>query len=150
MRRVIKKTAMRAGMNEKYLIEAERDSVDIELIINHVEHHTKSHISICIVARDGACVDVVATAQVDKSADSCEAWLEIQVVATGGAVVRAAPNLEINNKHSKAGHSLKTKHITESELFYLMSRGISRAVAEELAIESMIARFRDNDTIELV
>lgn len=130
-------------LRQKFLLEAHnRDKIDLDFSIIHDRPNTNSNVSICVIADDFAEVNLSATAKILPVAKNTNAWLEIKVLTKDHAIVNAAPNLEIANHEVKAGHALTTKHITETELFYLMSRGISRSAAEKLIIDALVAPYR--------
>ena len=120
----------------RYLIETSSGERDVELRFGD------ERVGICVLASGDARVNLNATMTITRP--SVDAWLEILVILRDSASVRAAPNLEVSNDQVRAGHSLRTVRITDEELFYLMSRGLSRAEAEELVIEGLVAPYRDS------
>lgn len=104
----------------------------------HDRPDTESNIAICVIASGNAHVTANATIIIEPTAPRTNAWLEIKVVTRDDAIVTAAPNLEIANNNVQAGHALTTKHISQTELFYLMSRGIDKKAAEQMIIDATI------------
>jgi Fe-S cluster assembly protein SufD len=146
MRRV--QRTVRGSLSEKFLVLASgEDDLRVRLTARHDRPDTNSNVSILVLASGNARVAVDATIVIERGAPRTKAWLEIKVVTRGGAVVTAAPNLEIGNNDVRAGHSLKTKHITSEELFYLMSRGLSRDAAEQMIVEALAAPYCDGTVI---
>lgn len=131
------KEIINGKFERKYLIQTDHDLAANFLFI-HDKPGTDSNISICIVAGGNARVTTYAKTVIKKSAPHTNAWLEIKVITRDNAVVTAAPDLEIANNEVKAGHALSTKHVSDEELFYLTSRGITRDEAEKLIIEATI------------
>lgn len=137
-------------LNQKFLIRAKNEDIlDVNFKIFHQKPNTNSRIEICILASDNSKVNVDATLIIEKSAPNTNAWLEIRVIARENANVVASPNLEIRNNSVKAGHSLTTKYISDEELFYIMSRGISREKAGKLITESFVKPFLKGEIIEI-
>lgn len=124
-------------VSQKYLIQTNQDR-NFNFSFIHDTPGTSSNIAICIIASGHAHVTANATTIIKPDAAKTNAWLEIKVITRDQAIVTAAPNLEIANKDVQAGHALTTKHISETELFYLMSRGISRAEAKQIIIDATI------------
>jgi Fe-S cluster assembly scaffold protein SufB len=148
MKKTITRT-VRDDLEEKFFVRARGDDIlNIKFIIKHDRPNTNSNVAICILATDRAQVAVDATAIIENSAPNTKAWLEIRVITRRLATVNAAPNLEIRNNAVKAGHALTTKHISDEELFYLMSRGLSLEQAEKLVIDAFIEPFLKSVTIE--
>ncbi|MCL1876853.1 SufD family Fe-S cluster assembly protein [Candidatus Saccharibacteria bacterium] len=141
MKKTISRT-VRDTLDEKFLVRADGDEVqNIKFIITHDRPNTASKVQICIFAFDRAQINVDATTIIENSAPNTNAWLEIRVITRGSAVVNAAPNLKIRHSAVKAGHALTTKHVSDDELFYLMSRGLPREAAEKLVIDAFIEPF---------
>jgi Fe-S cluster assembly protein SufD len=147
VKKVVKRTVS-ADLNEKFLVQASgNDQLVVQLNVLHGEPNTSSNVAICVVASGHARVAVGATAIIEKSAKNTSAWLEVRVITSGNAIVTAAPNLKIKNHNVKAGHALTTKHITNDELFYLTSRGLSRRQAERLVLNGFVAPFKEGTII---
>ena len=148
MNRKITRT-VRGDLDEKFLVRASGDDVlNVRLMIRHDRPNTTSRVAILVLASDRARVTVNATAIIERSAPNTNAWLEIRVITRGSAVATAAPNLEIRNDAVKAGHALSTKHVSDDELFYLMSRGLSRTAAENLILDAFTRPFRNGRIIQ--
>jgi Fe-S cluster assembly protein SufB len=140
--------SVRGDLDEKFLVEAAgNDNLKVKFVVNHDRPNTSSRIGIGILAKDHAKVAVDATTIIKPTASDTKAWLEIRVVTLDQANVVASPNLEIHNNAVKAGHALSTKHITDDELFYLTSRGLTQPAAKRLIIESALAPFRKGKVI---
>ena len=64
------------------------------------------------------------------------------------------PGLEILANEVKCSHGATTSKIDDQELFYLLSRGISRSVAERLIVlgffEEVIEKIDQENLLELV
>ena len=51
------------------------------------------------------------------------------------------PRLDINNDDVQAGHSASLANISQDELFYMQTRGISKTMAEKLMIDEIFSNF---------
>ena len=129
-------------IKQRYLLQTNRRRT-IKLHFIHREPRTGSNISICIVAGRQAKVKLQATTTIRSSAVDSRTWLEIIVITSDRATVQAAPNLEIDNNQCQAGHALTTKHIGKDELFYLMSRGLTKDQARQLIISAVTAQYHN-------
>ena len=133
-------------LHRQYLLDTST-ARHIDLRFLHQHAHTTSDISILIVARAGAIVNLSATVSIPVNLPDCQTNLDIQVVTMDNAVVTAAPNLEIANNQVSASHSLSTTHLDNNELFYLASCGINNGESQELLINSYLNKF--NQAIRL-
>ncbi len=133
-------------LRQRYLLDT-NTARHIDLRFLHQRAQTTSDISILIVARAGAVINLSATVSIPVNLPDCQTNLDIQVVTMDNAVVTAAPNLEIANNQVSASHSLSTTHLDDNELFYLASRGINNGESQELLINSYLNKF--NQAIRL-
>lgn len=131
------KQVITGKVKQTYLIQTDQNR-DFNFTFIHDQPDTDSSIAICVIASGQAHVTANTTIIIKPTAPRTNAWLEIKVITRDQAIVTAAPNLEIANNDVKAGHALTTKHISERELFYLMSRGISRQEAEQMIVDATI------------
>lgn len=120
-----------------YIIKTTKNGVWHLNFINNKPNIT-STIKIGVFASGSATVNVDATLKITPSAPHVNSRLEILAISSGDAKITASPNLLINHNQVKAGHALTTKHINDHELFYLMSRGLTKTRAKNLIIHSAI------------
>lgn len=128
---------IKGKVNQTYLIQTDNDMA-VNFTFIHNRPRTDSNISICIMAGGTAHVTAYAKTIIEKTAPHTNAWLEIKVITRDQAIVTSAPDLEIANNAVKAGHALTTKHIDDEELFYMMSRGLTRDQAEKMIVDATI------------
>lgn len=76
-----------------------------------------------------------------ENADDTDTYeLNRNLVLTEGATADSVPNLEIENGEIKgAGHASATGRFDDEQLFYLMSRGISKTDARRLVVRGFFA-----------
>jgi len=70
---------------------------------------------------------------------------------TDGARADSVPNLEIETGDvAGAGHASVTGRLDDNQLFYLMSRGISKVEARRLVVRGFFADLRDQIGVPVV
>ena len=122
----------------KYLLEVDCDrQVDLSFI--HHLPNTSSDINLLIIATDGANAVVNATVTIEPQSVNSQTKLNIITLSDNNSTVTASPNLEIYNNQVQASHSLSTVKLSDEELFYLASRGISRESSRQLVINNLNA-----------
>lgn len=88
------------------------------------------------VLGDNAVSDYAGKIIIEKGAHGTEAFLQDDVLVIGENVVNnTSPILEIEANDVKASHGATTGRVREDEMFYLMSRGLSRREAEDIIAE---------------
>jgi Fe-S cluster assembly protein SufD len=118
--------------------------------IIHEVPNTKSRVIIKGALSGAAHVDFEGIVKVVPGAKNTNAWLAAHLLLlsrqAGG---RAVPNMEIAENEVKAGHAATVGKINEIELFYLMSRGLSKEAATRLIVqgflESIVSEFPLNE-----
>ena len=77
--------------------------------------------------------------KIDKKAPQTNSMLTEHALILGDkASSTSVPSLEIDNNDVKAGHAASSGQVDESQLFYLMSRGLSQKEAERLIINGFL------------
>jgi Fe-S cluster assembly protein SufD len=77
---------------------------------------------------------------IDKGAQNCESYLNHHsLILSPTAGSWSIPSLEILANEVKCSHAATVRTITETDLFYLRSRGIPADTARELLIDAFIA-----------
>jgi Fe-S cluster assembly scaffold protein SufB len=119
-----------------------QNSAKMPVNINVVHHspETKSRVLIKGVITDNSRADISGLIKILPGAVGSDAWLSAKLLllseTASGQVI---PNLEILENEVKAGHAASVGRINETELFYLMSRGLSEPKAKELLIKGFFA-----------
>ncbi len=81
---------------------------------------------------------------IHPEAQKTEAYqLNHNLLLSEGALANARPNLEIFADDVKASHGATVSRVDEQQLFYLLSRGITRAAAKELLVRGFIQEVLD-------
>lgn len=114
-------------------------SIKTKLRIIHSTPNITSQIRIKAVLYDQASFDIEPVVVIEDSAANTDTYLKVDVLLLSDhAKARAIPSLEIKHDQVKGGHGATIGHVDAQQLQYLMSRGLSRAQAQELIVEAFI------------
>lgn len=98
---------------------------------------------------DESRVDYFGQIYIGQKASQTKSFLKEQSLVLGKAVFnRSRPILEIFNNKVKASHSASSSRISETDLFYLMSRGFERNEAEKILEEAFFNKVFDSVKVE--
>jgi len=126
------------------LLGKKDDKIKIQVNVDHQAIETKSKILVQGIVDDGASIDFNGLVKIEKGAKGSNAWLSANLLLLSDrAKGRAVPALEILENDVKAGHATTIGKINESELFYLMSRGLSKTKATDLIVKGFLNGFLD-------
>lgn len=115
------------------------------VICNNNKPHTNGNITQRAVALNGGKNVFEATGFIGKDCAKAVNFQESRVLLLDGAAKGdASPILLINHHDVEAGHAAGVSRVNDDEMYYLMSRGISRAAAEELMTIAFIRPVVDN------
>ncbi|MBN9023407.1 MAG: SufD family Fe-S cluster assembly protein, partial [Rhizobiales bacterium] len=113
---------------------------DTTLVVNHGEPHQSSR-ELYKAAVDGRATGAfqgkIVVAQGAQKTDA--RMMARGLLLSDDAEFTAKPELEIFADDVQCGHGATAGELSDTELFYLMSRGIPRAEAERLLIEAFLA-----------
>jgi len=124
------------------LLGKKNDKVKIQVKVDHQAIETKSKIIVKGIIDDNASIDFNGLVKIEKGAKGSNAWLSANLLLlSDSAKGRAVPALEILENDVKAGHATTIGKINETELFYLMSRGLSKAKATDLIVQGFLNGF---------
>ncbi len=111
------------------------DEKALEVYITHVGKNTKSKVNVRAVLRGKSTFDFRGNVKIEKGAKGADAYLRSDALLFDEAKMGDdTPALEILERDIKAGHAATIGKVDEIMLFYLMSRGVSKAQAEKLLI----------------
>lgn len=117
------------------------DKVEIELYITHAAPRTTAQTTLKGVAKDKSYIRFFGRITIEPNCGQTQSFLEERVLLLSSqARADAVPELEILSDDVKCSHAASISRIPEEQLFYLMSRGISRAAAEQLIVEGFLRR----------
>lgn len=119
----------------------------LELAVDVVTHHKAQNTSadtfIRAVAYDKSKVKLSGLIKIDKEAQKTNAFLKENVLLMSkNAQADAIPNLEIEADDVKASHAATVGKIDEEQVFYLMSRGLTRKKAESMIVDGFLDAVR--------
>lgn len=119
------------------------DQKSLEAYITHAAPNTKSNVNVRSVLRDRSTFAFRGNVKIEKGAKGSDAYLRSDALLFDDAKMGDdTPALEILEPDVKAGHAATIGKVDEQMVFYLMSRGLSRKVAEEMIIEGFVEQIR--------
>jgi len=88
---------------------------------------------------DQAQAKIIGTIKVLPGAEKTNSFLaERLLILSDKARAEAVPNLEIEADDVKCSHAATVGKIDEEQMFYLMSRGLPRAQAQDIIVEGFL------------
>ncbi|MBI4596416.1 MAG: Fe-S cluster assembly protein SufD [Candidatus Tectomicrobia bacterium] len=116
-----------------------RDHLDVFTLMEHVSPHTTANLFYKGVVRDRARAVFQGLIKIRKEASQTDSYLANKnLVLSNKARIDTMPRLEIDNNDVKASHGAAVGYVEDSELFYLMSRGIPRQDAERMMVDAFL------------
>lgn len=133
---------------------ADKDQVKLDVNIDHIAQDTNSDTLIKSVLTDRAVGKFHGLVQIRKGAKNTNTFFrEDALLLSDTAKAEAIPSLEIDENEVKAGHASTVGPVDEEQLFYLMSRGITRKEAESLVVKGyfhpVIEKIPEKEKIQL-
>ncbi|HJU57274.1 MAG TPA: Fe-S cluster assembly protein SufD [Actinomycetota bacterium] len=122
-----------------------KQHIDHRSIQDHVGSRTSSDLLYKGAMRDASNSIYTGTVVIEKGAHRCDAYqTNRNILLSEHARAHSVPNLEIlTNDPTKCGHAASVGPVSDDELFYLMSRGISEQEAERLIVFGFFAEVLD-------
>lgn len=125
---------------KKTLIVNPGETVNLTTVSRYTKPRQTGEVEIKAVVRANAFLRLKGTIIIAKGAELVEGFLRQKVLLVGeNARAEAIPELEIECNEVKASHAASVGRIDEEQIFYLMSRGLSKKEAEELIIEAFLS-----------
>jgi len=116
-----------------------KEKIDVEVVIHHRAPHTRAETSLRGVARDQSQVRFVGRIIIDENCGDTNSFLTERILLLSDqAKAEAVPDLEILSDDVKCSHAASISRIPEEQIFYLMSRGITRKDAEDMIVEGFL------------
>ncbi len=123
---------------------APNSSWQLESNMKHLTNHTSCLTDVYLSQADRSRVDYFGQIHIGREARATKSFLTEQSLTLGRATFnRSRPILEIFNNKVKASHSASSSRLSETDLFYLMSRGLKRDEAEQLLEEAFFNKILD-------
>lgn len=124
------------------LLGKKEDKVKIQINVLHQNKETKSKVLVKGVIKDSAKVDFNGLVKIEPGSKNSNAWLCANLLLLSNkAKGRVVPSLEILENDIKAGHATTVGKVSDAELFYLISRGLSKRKAKNLIIQGFLNGF---------
>lgn len=114
-------------------------SVRLTTLQNHVAPNAKSDVLVKSVITDTSVVTFQGNVSIGKHAKKSDAYQKNENLLFGdGGVINTSPTLEILNNDVRCTHGVTTGTIPDDVLWYIETRGISKAAAKALYIDGFI------------
>jgi len=122
-----------------FLLGKETQNLHLKAQVYHQYPDTKSEVIVRSALTDRAQVNFEGLVKIDHGAKGTNAWLAAHILLLSNrAKGQAIPSLEILENDIKAGHATTVGRVNDLELFYLMSRGLSKETAKQLLVEGFL------------
>ncbi|MFP4077668.1 MAG: SufB/SufD family protein, partial [Candidatus Izemoplasmataceae bacterium] len=123
-------------------LTSHHQEVIVKTLIDHQARQTEGHINHYGVAQDESFLVFEGTGKIGKGQKGSNARQNnYGIVLSKHARLDANPFLLIDEFDVEASHGAAIGQIDEEQLYYLMSRGLTKARAEELIIHGFLAPF---------
>jgi Fe-S cluster assembly protein SufD len=114
--------------------------LSLTITVTHPFPQTKSTLLIKSMLTDYAEVTINAKIQIQNTAARAETqFISNTLLLSDHALGKTTPSLEILENDVLAGHKVTVGQLNEQEIFYLMSRGLSRSQAKQLLIQGFFS-----------
>ena len=131
------------------LLASENAHLNSDINIYHPVKNTTSIFENYGIAKDNAKITLNNNATIKQGASRSEVRQKAKgLTLSKNAVIKAMPNLYIDEYDVVANHSASIGSISKEDLFYLMSRGLSIEDASNLVVIGFIKPIIDNITNE--
>lgn len=119
----------------------EGEKLDLQTRAIHNTRNTSCLQDVRGILRDNSDSKYIGSIVIEGQAFQTESFLDDSVLVLGnGTKNQSDPTLEIKNNDVKASHGSTTGRINETEVFYLMARGLSKKEAENIIIEGFFEK----------
>ncbi|MEM2614191.1 MAG: SufD family Fe-S cluster assembly protein [Nitrososphaerota archaeon] len=110
----------------------------ISTILSHLDQKSESNVKVKGVLREKSSSTVYGLVDVSKSAQNVKSRLMNRFLLLDEAKANSIPSLKIDANDVDVKHSVIVQDLDEEQIFYLMSRGLSRAEANTLIVNSFL------------
>ncbi len=122
----------------------EKQQVHTHFLVNHLAPHCISNQKVKYGLFDASRSSFEGKIYVEKEAQKTEAYqLNNNLLLGSRAKAYSKPNLEIFADDVKASHGSTIGQLSEDELFYLQTRGLSKQQAEELLVRAFFEEMKN-------
>lgn len=114
--------------------------LQININVIHSVPNTKSKIILKGVLKDTSKINFQGLVKIKKGAKGTNTWLATHLlILSDQAKGIATPSLEILENDIKAGHAATVGKVSDMEMFYLQSRGLSTQKAKDLIVQGFLS-----------
>lgn len=107
--------------------------------IYHLAPNTSSTIVSKSIAREGGAVNYRGQVYVGENAENSDSHIECDtIILDGESTSDTIPYNEIHNSHVNLEHEAKVSKVSEEQLYYLMSRGLTEQEATEMIVVGFV------------
>ena len=121
----------------------------MHILMEHLAPSTKGDIFIRGVYREKSRGIFTGLIHVAKDAQQTDSYFKDDVLLFDDAIAESLPTLEILANDVKASHGSTTGRVDDEQLFYLMSRGLSKEQASEMLVQGFLEKVRKRVPIGL-
>ena len=130
---------LKDNINYRYAYSTlNKDSNDYKININHLGNNIKSNITSHGINTDNNKLSFVINTVVPKDSININTNQDSKIIVLKDNNASIKPNLIIDNDDIEANHAAYIGRFKEEELFYLMTRGITKKDAVDLMIRSFL------------
>lgn len=117
---------------------------ELEVLVDHKVGQTFGRVIIRGIAQNGAQVEVTGRIVIAKKAQGVDDFLEMKLLLLDNkSWATAEPELEIEANEVKASHAATVGQIDKEQLFYLMSRGLTKKTSETMLVDGFLRQATD-------
>jgi len=126
------------------LVASGSEELVVDVTAIHRAPQTSCDVFIRAVAKDHSQVVLSGMIKIARGSQRVNAFLRENILlVSDGARAEAVPKLEIEADDVWASHAATVGKIDDEQIFYLMSRGLSRALASEMIAEGFLGTVRE-------
>lgn len=112
---------------------------ELKVRIVHRAPNTTANTTLKGVVWDASQLKLSGTIVIEKSAQQTQSFLRENILLLSPkAKAGAIPNLEILANDVRCSHAATISNISEEQVFYVMSRGLTRKKAEEIIVDGFL------------
>lgn len=115
------------------------NNFNLKTIQHHKYPNSESHLLVKTVLDNESQFDYEGKIKIEKLAQKTQASLKNEnLIVSDNAKITTLPQLEILPNDVKCSHAATVSNLNKDQLYFLMSRGISKSDAKELLIQGFI------------
>lgn len=117
-----------------------RSQLDVSVIVQHMVGENSATVSLKAVAQYRSKIKISGKIITESGCSEAKSFFSARVLAVSKTVqAELHPELEINHNDVQCSHATSISSIDDKQLFYLLSRGLSRQAARQLIISGYLA-----------